>query len=90
MDNAKRDEFSNVTRTAQWRENLGKEIRFTQKGALDLGAGNGTEGAAHGDNIAAGLQPEAEIFVPCALNARAHYIYSCTTVVLCLLHECFW
>ena len=33
MDNAKRDEFSNVTRTAQWRENLGKEIRFTQKGA---------------------------------------------------------
>lgn len=32
-DNAKRDEFSNVTRTAQWRENLGKEIRFTQKGA---------------------------------------------------------
>ena len=33
MDNAKRDEFSNVTRTAQWRENHGKEIRFTQKGA---------------------------------------------------------
>jgi hypothetical protein len=32
-DNAKRDEFSNVTRTAQWRESLGKEIRFTQKGA---------------------------------------------------------
>lgn len=33
MDNAKRDEFSNITRTAQWRENLTKEIRFTQKGA---------------------------------------------------------
>ena len=33
MDNAKRDEFSNITRTAQWREGLTKEIRFTQKGA---------------------------------------------------------
>jgi len=32
-DNAKRDEFSNTMRTSQWRENLTKEIRFTQKGA---------------------------------------------------------
>merc|ERR1719247_1028049 len=32
-DNAKRDEFSNTMWTSQWRENLTKEIRFTQKGA---------------------------------------------------------
>jgi hypothetical protein len=35
-DNAKRDEFSNSVRTAQWREGLKKEHRFTQKASASF------------------------------------------------------